>query len=52
MLYVSSAISLYFPYDLCLYDKMSALGSHFLRYLPLLVALIVTPLVLFIRCRL
>ena len=33
--YVSSALSLYFPYDFCLYAKMSAQVSYLLRYLPL-----------------
>ena len=49
MLYVSSAISLYFPYDLCLYENMTVLATHFLRDLPLLTAILVTPVVLFIR---
>ena len=33
--YVSSALSLYFPYDFCLYKNMSAEVSYLLRYLPL-----------------
>lgn len=49
MLYVSNAIGLYFPYDFCLYNDMPALVSHSLRYLPLLTAILVTPVVLFIR---
>ena len=33
--YVSSALSLYFPYDFCLYENMSAQVTYLLRYLPL-----------------
>ena len=34
--YISSATSLYFPYDFCLYPGMTALVSYSLRYIPLL----------------
>ena len=49
MLYVSSAISCYFPYDMCLYKDMSALVSYALRYLPLFTAVLVCPTVLMVR---
>ncbi|XP_065904297.1 uncharacterized protein [Dysidea avara] len=32
--YISSAISLYFPYDFCLYPGMTALVSYSIRYIP------------------
>ncbi|XP_065919889.1 uncharacterized protein [Dysidea avara] len=44
--YISSAASLYFPYDFCLYPGMTALVSYNLRYIPLLLTLIIS-LVLF-----
>ena len=34
--YISSALSLYLPYDFCLYEDMSPLVSYFFRYLPLI----------------
>ena len=40
--YVSSAVSLYFPYDFCLYPGMTALVSHSLRYIPFVLGLIIS----------
>ncbi|XP_065908083.1 uncharacterized protein [Dysidea avara] len=34
--YISSAASLYFPYDFCIYPGMTALVSYSLRYTPVL----------------
>ncbi|XP_065907172.1 uncharacterized protein [Dysidea avara] len=34
--YISSAASLYFPYDFCIYPGMTALVSYSLRYIPVL----------------
>ena len=49
MYYVGSALGLYFPYDLCLNSQMGALVSYTTRYLPLLTAVIVTPVVVAMR---
>ena len=38
--YVSSALSFYFIYDFCLYSDMSPIVSYFIRYLPLLLAIV------------
>ncbi|XP_065897579.1 uncharacterized protein [Dysidea avara] len=35
-LYISSALSLYFPYDFCLSSGMTAIMTYALRYIPLL----------------
>ena len=40
--YISSAVSLYFPYDFCLYPGMTAVASYSLRYIPFLLAVIVS----------
>ena len=40
--YISSAVSLYFPYDFCLYPGMTALVSYSLRYIPLLLTVIIS----------
>ena len=40
--YVSSATSLYFPYDFCLYSEMTTLVSYSLRYTPFLLAIIIS----------
>ena len=41
MLYVSSALGLYFPYDFCLYPGMPALATFGLKFIPSAVALTV-----------
>ncbi|XP_065907815.1 uncharacterized protein [Dysidea avara] len=40
--YISSAISLYFPYDFCLYSEMSAVVSYTIRYIPLLLTVVIS----------
>ena len=40
--YISSAVSLYFPYDFCLYPGMTAVVSYSLRYIPFLLAVTVS----------
>ena len=50
MLYISNALSLYFPWDFCLYEGMTAMASHFFAYLPLIVAIIIIIPVLKYRC--
>ena len=40
--YISSAVSLYFPYDFCLYPGMSAVASYSIRYIPFLLTVIVS----------
>lgn len=47
--YVSSALALYFPYDFCLYEDMTALVSHLLRYLPLFTVIPTTIIVEVVR---
>ena len=47
--FVSSAMGLYFPYDLCLYDEASALVTYTFRYIPLLVAVVLSPLAVCFR---
>ncbi|XP_065908079.1 uncharacterized protein [Dysidea avara] len=39
--YISSAASLYFPYDFCIYPGMTALVSYSLRYIPVLLFVII-----------
>jgi hypothetical protein len=51
LVYVSSALGLYFPYDFCLYDEASPLASYAFRYLPLLVAAVLSPITLCFRKR-
>ena len=40
--YISSAASLYFPYDFCLYSGMTAVVSYSLRYIPFILSLIIS----------
>ena len=40
--YLSSAVSLYFPYDFCLYPGMTAVASYSLRYIPFLLATVIS----------
>ena len=47
--YVSSALSLYFPYDFCLYKNMSAQVTYLLRYLPLFTVIPTSVLTLFAK---
>ena len=49
LLFASSATGFYFVYDFCLYGNMSALVSYTIRYLPLLVALLLCPVVVLLR---
>lgn len=51
LVYVSSALGLYFPYDFCLYDEASALASYAFRYLPLLVGAVLSPIAVCFRKR-
>lgn len=51
LVYISSALGLYFPYDFCLYDEASALASYAFRYLPLLVAAVLSPIAVCFRKR-
>ena len=46
MLYISSALSLYYPWDFCMYEGMTALASHFFSYIPFIVAVIIVSIVL------
>lgn len=41
MLYVSSGLGLYFPYDFCLYPGMPALVAFGLKFIPAAVAVVV-----------
>lgn len=50
LLFAGSATGFYFVYDFCLYGNMSALVSYTIRYLPLLVALLLCPVVILLRC--
>ena len=46
MLYISSALSLYFPWDFCLYEGMTALVSHFFAYFPFIITVIIIVIIL------
>ena len=35
--YLNSALSLYFPYDFCLFHEMDAVLSYGLRYIPIMI---------------
>ncbi|XP_065905479.1 uncharacterized protein [Dysidea avara] len=39
--YISSTISLYFPYDFCLYPGMTALVSYTIRYIPFVLTTVI-----------
>lgn len=45
MLYVSSAVGLYFPNDFCLYPGMSSLVTFGLKFIPSALALIIAVIV-------
>ena len=47
--YVASAIGLYFPYDFCLSYELDAVGAHSLRYLPPLLATVLSVAVILVR---
>lgn len=47
--YVSSALGIYFPYDFCLHSDMSASGIYALRYIPALLAVVISPVFLYVR---
>lgn len=49
LFYVGSALGLYFPYDFCIHSNMDAAAVYALRYNPVIVALVVTPVILYIR---
>ena len=51
LVYVASALGLYFPYDFCLYKEASALAVYSFRYLPLLLAVVIIPFAVTIRRR-
>ena len=46
MLYISSALSLYFPWDFCLYEGMTALAFHLFSYIPFIIVFIIVAIVL------
>ena len=48
-MYVSSALSLYFPYDFCLYNGISTLDSYALRYIPVITSLFIVPMTVVLR---
>ena len=43
--YISSATSLYFPYDFCLYSEMTTVISYSLRYIPFLLTVVISTIV-------
>lgn len=45
MLYVSSALGLYFPYDFCLYPGMTSLTAFGLKFIPSALAVIIAVIV-------
>ena len=49
MLYVSSALGFYFPYDFCLYSDMTAVVSYVLKFIPAILAIFVLPVVVVLR---
>lgn len=49
--YVASALGLYFPYDFCLHSNMSAVAVYALRYIPVLLAAVLAPGILYIRSK-
>ena len=48
-MYVSSALSLYFSYDFCLYNGISTIDSYALRYIPVITALFTVPMTVVLR---
>ena len=48
-MYVSSALSLYFPYDFCLYNGINTLDAYALRYIPVITALFIVPMTVVLR---
>ena len=51
LVYVASALGLYFPYNFCLYKEASALAVYLFRYLPLFLAVLIIPCAVIIRRR-
>lgn len=51
LVYVASALGLYFPYDFCLYEEASALASYAFRYIPLFLAVVLVPIATVVRKR-
>ena len=45
MLYFSSFVSLYFPYDFCLFPGMTALVSYAPKFIPPIIAVIIVTVV-------
>lgn len=48
-MYIGSSLSLYFPYDFCVHNELSAVGSYGLKYIPSTVVVIVALAVIPIR---
>lgn len=51
LVYVASALGLYFPYNFCLYHEASALAVYLFRYLPLFLVVVIIPFAVTIRRR-
>ncbi len=49
LLFVASALGLYFPYDFCVSSELDAVGAYGLRYLPPLLAVVVSIIVLLVQ---
>jgi len=49
LLFVASATGLYFPWDFCLSSDLDSLGSFSLRYLPPVLAVVISITVILIR---
>lgn len=47
--YISSAVSLYFPYDFCLYNGMTTMESFSIRYIPFFVSIAIISILVIIR---
>lgn len=49
--YILSALSFYFPYDFCLSDEINPSFLYAIRFLPALIAVVVTPVTLLVSWR-
>ena len=47
--YLGSVLGFYFPYDFCLFERLNPLVSYFIRFIPLLLAVVIMPATILLR---
>lgn len=48
---IANALALYFPYDFSFKPGLTGIDAYGLRYIPIAIVIIVTPITLWIRTR-